>query len=346
MRNKNLLIATLVLGVLAFAAVQLNREPKKTSADKQPLVPAALLDSLQTLSIKANSKAVTVDKAADGSWTVREKFSLPADVDNHLTPLIRSLQKANNYGLLTSNAKRLEKLGLTDSSLTLTSTDGKSLALEIGKQTEDGLGNSARLQGQPYAIRTDFTGYLDGDPTSWTDLTLFSAKPEEIKSVSFTWADGKAAYARPAKGQPFAGKEGQAIEEMCSTIGNVRCADVVAKGDKETETAFAKSWQVKLGLFDGGNVVLTFAKLAGKTPNEQGKVFVRVAHSDPKHKTNSLAAKGEFIAQSWLAEQVPASAADFKKSQQAQAEAGQTAPTIQIPGPSPTIVTSPEIKVK
>ena len=47
----------------------------------------------------------------------------------------------------------------------------------------------------------------------------------------------------------------------------------------------------------------------------------------------------------WLAEQVPGSLADFKKGLQ-QPAAEPTAPTIQIPGPAPAIITSPEIKVK
>ena len=48
MRNKNLLIVTLVLGLIAFAAVRLTREAPKTEAGKQPLVAAALLPACAT----------------------------------------------------------------------------------------------------------------------------------------------------------------------------------------------------------------------------------------------------------------------------------------------------------
>ena len=44
MRNKNLLIATVVLGLIALAAVQLTREAPVAVAGKQPLVTATLLD--------------------------------------------------------------------------------------------------------------------------------------------------------------------------------------------------------------------------------------------------------------------------------------------------------------
>jgi hypothetical protein len=343
MRNKNLLIVTLVLGLIAFAAVRLTREAPKAEAGKQPLVAAALLEGAKSLTIKANNKSVTVEKSADG-WTVKEKLSLPADIENRLLPLIRGLQKANNFGQLTANPKRLEKLGLADASLTLVGPDGKPTTIQFGKQTEDGLGASARLAGQEFAVRTDFTGYLEGDPLSWVDLTLFITPPAEIKSISFIWKDGQAEFARQAKGALFDGKEGPAVEDIVMTLATVRAADAVALDDKDAAKA-VRSSQVKLTLFDGTVATLTFAKLAGTAPNDQGKTFVRVEHSDPKHKANATAKLANFVAAPWLAEQVPGSLADFKKAQQAPAAEGAPS-TIQIPGPAPTIITSPEIKVK
>ena len=335
MRNKNLLIATLVLGLVAFAAVRLTREAPKAEAEKKPLVEAALLDGAKALTIKANNKSVTVEKSAAG-WTVKEKFGLPVDVENRLLPLVRGLQKANNFGMLTANPKRLEKLGLADSSLTLVGADGKPTTIQFGKQTEDGLGSSARLTDQEFAIRTDFTGYLEGDPLSWVDLTLFSAKPAEVKSIAFEWKDGKAEFARKAQGAPFEGKDVTMIEEIVATLATIRAADAVALDDKDAAKA-ARTAQVKLTLFDGSAVTLAFAKLAGANPNEQSKAFVRVAHSDPKHQANAAAQKAVFVAASWLAEQVPGSLAEFKKGQQPAAEPA--TPTIQIPGPAPAAPT-------
>jgi len=297
MRNQNLLIATLALGLVAFAAVRLTREAPKADAGKTPLVPAALLDGAKSLTIKANNKSVTVEKTAEG-WTVKEKLGLPVDVENRLLPLVRGLQKANNFGQLTANPKRLEKLGLADSSLTLVGPDGKPTTIQFGKQTEDGVGASARLEGQAFAIRTDFTAYLEGDPLSWVDLTLFAAKPVEIKSIGFTWKDGQAAFARKAVGALFEGKEGPAVEDIVATLATVRAADAVALDDKDAAKA-ARSAQVKLTLFDGASVTLTFAKVAGASPTDQPKTFVRVEHSDPKHPANATGKKALFIAAPW-----------------------------------------------
>ena len=329
MRNKTLLIATLVLGLLALAALRLGREEAKPIATKQPLVEAALLESLQSFVVKANGKTVTLTKGADGTWTVKEKFGLPADTEARLTPLVRSLQKASNHGLLTANPKRLEKLGLTDASLTL-NAPGKSLTIEFGRQTDDGLGNSARYQGQPQAIRTDFTGDLDGDPASWADLTLSAAKAADVKTLAFSWADGKKEFSRPAKGQPFAGAGAESIENLAASLATLRVGEAVAKDDKDAAAAFAKTFQVTLSFFDGNSLTLTFGQVAGKAAGETPKAFVRAKHSDPKHKVNGYAAKAEFTVPSWIMEQIPVSAAAFAK--QAQPPAGPAAiPSLAVP---------------
>ena len=143
MRHKTLLLATLLLGVGALVTVRLTREAPPEAPARKPLVEAALLESLRTVAIKANNKSVTLQKTEAG-WVVKEKLGLPADLENRFLPLVRGLQKAGDFGLLTANPKRLEKLGLTDSVVTLTGDDGKTTTLAFGRQTEDGLGASAR----------------------------------------------------------------------------------------------------------------------------------------------------------------------------------------------------------
>ena len=343
MRNKTLLIATLLMGVGALVTVRLTREAPTDAPVRKPLVAAAVLDAARTVTIKANNKSVTLVKGEAG-WTVKEKLNLPADLENRLLPLMRGLQKAGDFGLLTANPKRLEKLGLTDSVVTLTTADGKATTIAFGKQTEDGLGASARLNDEKHAIRTDFTGYLEGDPAAWADLTLFSAKPAEIKSISLEWKDGKASFARKEVGALFEGKEGQTVEDIVAALATVRAADALPRDDKSAASA-GRHARVTLGLFDGSSVTIVLASLPASKAGEQPRTFMTVEHSDPKHQANAVAKLATFVAAPWLAEQVPGSLADFKKAQQAPATEG-VASTIQIPGPAPTIITSPEIKLK
>lgn len=341
MRHKTLLLATLLLGVGALVTVRLTREAPPETPARKPLVEAALLESLRTVAIKANNKSVTLQKTEAG-WTVQEKLGLPADLENRFLPLVRGLQKAGDFGVLTSNPKRLEKLGLTDSVVTLTGADGKPVTLAFGKQTEDGLGASARRGDEKHAIRTDFTGYLEGDPTSWADLTLFSAKPAEIKSLALEWKDGKASFARKELGASFEGKEGQAAEDIVAALATVRAADALPRDDKSAASA-GRHARVTLGLFNGATVTVVLASLPASKAGEPPRTFMTVEHSDPKHQANAVAKLATFVAAPWMAEQVPASLADFRKGPASAEPAPQT---IQIPGPSPAIITSPDIKVK
>jgi hypothetical protein len=341
MRNKTLLIATLLMGVGALVTVRLTREAPTDAPVRKPLVAAAVLDAVRTVTIKANNKSVTLVKGEAG-WSVKEKLNLPADVENRLLPLMRGLQKAGDFGLLTANPKRLEKLGLTDSVVTLTDADGKVTTLAFGKQTEDGLGASARLNDEKHAIRTDFTGYLEGDPTAWADLTLFSARPVQIKSLTLEWKDGQASFARKEVGAAFEGDEGTAAEDIVSALATVRAADALPKDDKEAAGA-RRMARITLGLFDGASVVVVLDSVQTAKPGETARAFVTVTHSDPKHQANAVTKLATFVAAPWMVEQVPPSLAEFRKGP---VSAGPAPQTIQIPGPAPAIITSPDIKVK
>lgn len=333
MRNKTLLIATLVLGLVAFAVVRLTRETAEAAPAASPLVDPAVFGALKSLTVKSGPRTVTVVKAGE-AWTVAERFGLPADVENRLLPLIRGLQKARQHGQLTANPKRLEKLGLTESSVTLATTDGRSVVVEFGKPTEDGLGNAARLAGQAFAVRTDFSTHLEGDAASWVDLTLFSAKPADIKTVALNWKDGRVELSRKSAGAPFEGKDAAALEEIVATLATFRAAEALAKDDADAAKA-PRSVEAKLTTFDGATVTLAFARLAGAQPNDAGKLFVRVTHSDPKHPANAADKLAVFTAPSWLSEQIPASFADFKKAGQPAAPA--TPSLLPIPGPAPAL---------
>lgn len=341
MRPTKLLLLALVLGVAALLALRLRPAADATAEPKTALLPAPVLDGARavTLTLKPTGKTTTLEKGADGVWTVKEKHGLPADLENRLAPLFRSLQKAENFGVLTTNPKRIEKLAL-DSSLRLVGADGKVTELTFGKTTDDGLGAAATVadgQGGAQAIRTSFTGFLEADPVNWFDPVLFTAKPEELKGLAFTWADGQRSFARAEKGKPFAGKEGALLEEMTNVLMTLRANDAVANGDKDAAAAFAKPWSIQLELFDGAKVTLTLAKTAATGPNESPKLWMRVTHSDPKHKANGMTAKAEFIAPPWLAEQLPATLADFNKAlEPPPAQPGPGAgPTLNIPGLGP-----------
>lgn len=312
MRTKKLLIGTLGLGLVTLAVAYLKKETPQTEPTKTPLISATLLEGLRSATIKANGKSATVEKDAEGNWVVRDRFGLPVDIENRLLPLLRSLQKAENFGLLTANPKRIEKLDL-NSSVNLEGAGG-NFAADFGKNTDDGLGAAVRIRGQTSAIRTNFNGYLEADPTSWIDPLLWTVPPEDIRSIELTFPDGKAAFERPAKGKPFAGKDGEAIEGVASALATLRITDAVAKDAPEASAAFAKSRQVRLTLFDGTQLTAIFAQATPTAAGESVRVFLRAAHSDPKQKANALSTKADFIAPPWLADQIKSTLEEFNKS--------------------------------
>jgi PDZ domain-containing secreted protein len=61
-------------------------------------------------------------------------------------PQSNSLQKTKNFGILTTNPKRIEKLNLNDTLILITGENGKTFATEIGKVPDDALGNTMRIQ--------------------------------------------------------------------------------------------------------------------------------------------------------------------------------------------------------
>lgn len=313
MRHKTLLISTLIVGILALILLQSKSSSPAPASNKTPLITAEQLSQAQRIEIKANNKSVTVEKNPAGEWTVKEKFGLPADVENRLRPLIQSLQNAEDLGVLTSNPKRLNQLGLENSTLTLTPAEGKSFILEIGKTTDDGVGSAVRRQGENVALRSNFTGYLESDPSSWINPLLYSRNDLEIKSLTFIFSDGQVTFTRTEPKVPFKGKEAALLEDLSRTLSGLRISDAVEKNNAEAKTAFKQSREVKIEFWDGTIIQTTWGTLEPADKNQLPKVFIRATHSIANHPLNQLSEKADFICPSWVADQIPTSMADLKK---------------------------------
>lgn len=311
MRNKTLLVGTLVLGLITLVVLNFNKSSDEVKPVTKPLIDNEILNRPARLVIKSGGKTSTIEQL-HGLWVVKERFDLPADIENRLLPLIASLQKTENFGLLTSNPKRLEKLNLSDALILITGENGKTFAAEIGKPTDDALGNAMRIQGETSAIRTNFTGYIEADPATWINPILYSIKPEEVKSVTFKFADGKTVFVRSAKDKKFNDQENPWLEDFVLNLATLRITDAQGKGITTTELAFKQSSAIIFDLFEGESITTTWAKETNPESKEP-KYFVRVQHSDPKNKINQVGQKAEFLCPSWLMEQIPTSTADLNK---------------------------------
>jgi len=311
MRNKTLLVGTLVLGLITLVVLNFNKSSDEVKPVTKPLIDNEILNRPARLVIKSGGKTSTIEQL-NGLWVVKERFDLPADIENRLLPFISSLQKTENFGLLTSNPKRLEKLNLSDALILITGENGKTFAAEIGKPTDDALGNAMRIQGEASAIRTNFTGYIEADPAAWINPILYSIKPEEVKSVTFKFTDGKTTFARATKDKKFNDQENPWLENFVLNLATLRITDAQGKGITTTEQAFKQSSVIIFELFDGNSITTTWAKESNPESKEP-KYFVRAQHSDSQNKINQVGQKAEFLCPSWLMEQIPTSTADLKQ---------------------------------
>jgi hypothetical protein len=331
MRHRTLLLSTLALGLAALALVVLEPESGPPPAAEAPLVPAALLADLRSVEITSGGRTARVERT-EGGWVVPGKLGLPADVDNRLRPLLQSLRQAKSLGTLTADPRRIGRLGLGDNSVVLTGADGKPWKLELGRMTDDGAGAAARLPGETAALRTSFGGHLEGEPANWIDPVLVTFAADQVLRLELAFADGtKLSLTRPKAGEPLAGAAPAALEaaeELLLSLSTLRAADAVAPGDAAAAAALAKPLAVTLALADGATIGATF----GRAPSKEGEppaAWMRASHSDPKHPVNAKSAKALFACPPWLAEQLPATAADLGKRPEAPA-APQGLPTLEL----------------
>jgi hypothetical protein len=169
-----------------------------------------------------------------------------------------------------------------------------------------------RIQGEASAIRTNFTGYIEADPAAWINPILYSIKPEEVKSVTFKFTDGKTIFARANKDKKFNDQENPWLENFVLNLATLRIIDAQGKGVTSTELAFKQSSAIIFDLFEGGSITTTWAKESNPESKEP-KYFVRAQHSDSQNKINQVGQKAEFLCPSWLMEQIPSSTADLNK---------------------------------
>lgn len=331
MRHRTLLLTTLALGAVALALLWLEPAAEPAAPEEKPLVPAALLADLRAVEVATGGKVARLERTADG-WVVPGRFGLRADAENRLRPLLQSLRNAKSLGILTSDPRRIERLGLEGQWVRLEGADGKSWKVELGRMTDDGAGVAARPEGETAALRTTFAGYLEGDPANWIDPVLVSVNPEEVLALELTFPDGsKASLARGKAGEPLKGGEpalADAAAELLMALATLRATDAVSPDDAEAKAALAKPLVAVLSLPEGRRITLTLA-VAPATPDAPARGWMTASHSDAAHPVNAAAAKALFTCPSWLAQQVPGSAKELAARAQPPAP-GPGAPVIEV----------------
>lgn len=335
MRNRTLLFSTLALGAIALALVFTGRETPPPAAQSYNLVPPELLADLRAIEVTANEKTVRIERTEKG-WVVPSRFNLPVDTDNRLRPFLQALRNTKVLGTLTSDPRRIAKLNFAGNSIRVEAANGKSWSAEFGRTVEDGSGGAVRLLDAKEALRTTFTGYLEGDPANWINPVIFVMKREEVKGVKVTFTDGATiALAREKVGEPLKGnvepKLAAASEELLNALSILRAADAIAPNDVEATAALARPFTVEVTLFSGETITVRMAKAPAGKPGEPPRGWMTVAHSDAAHAMNQLSKQALYTCPPWLAEQVAGSAAELAKRMDPPEDGQDGPPTLQIP---------------
>lgn len=335
MRNRTLLFSTLALGAVALALVFTGRETPSPAAQSYHLVPPELLADLRALEITANEKTVRIERTEKG-WVVPSRFNLPVDTDNRLRPFLQALRSAKVLGILTSDPRRIAKLNFSGNSVRIEAANGKSWSAEFGRTVEDGSGGAVHLLESKDALRTTFTGYLEGDPANWINPVIYVIKRDEVRGVKITFTDGAmVSLTREKNDEPLKGnvepKLAAASEELLNVFSVLRAADAIAPNDAEATAALARPFTVEVTLFSGETITVRLAKAPAGKPGEPPRGWMTVAHSDAAHPINQLAKQALYTCPPWLAEQVAGSAAELAKRMDPPQEGQDGAPTLQIP---------------
>lgn len=337
MRNRTLLLSTLALGLIALVLAFTGHEATPPPAAAHPLVPAELLADLRAIEISTGGKTARAERTERG-WIVPARFGLPVDADNRLRPLLQSLRNAKALGTLTTDPRRLARLGFEGNTVRLEGANGKVWSAEFGRTTDNAVGSAVRLVGAKEAIATNFLGYLEGDPANWIDPVLFAAKPDEVRALALTFPDGSKLRVERAKaGEAFGGAEPKllaAAEDFLNYIVTIRAADAIARDDSAANAALTKPLIAEMTLWSGPTITLRLARDSATKAGEPPRGWLTASHSDPKHPLNRQTETALFTCPPWLAEQVAASAGEFAKRLDpppaGAAPAGQGEPAIQL----------------
>ncbi len=194
MRERNLLVAALVLAALSGAVWWAKRHPQAAASTTPAAATAKLVDipAAQVQEIDLNKKggsALSLQRQ-NGKWAITSPEVLPADQDA-VNGIASSLNPLTADNVVEEKAADLSKYGLNAPSLTVTvhENNGKSEALYFGDDIPAGSLVYARSGASPkvYAVASSTKTSLDKSTNDLRDkrlLTFDSNKLTRIELVS------------------------------------------------------------------------------------------------------------------------------------------------------------------
>ncbi|MBS0663342.1 MAG: DUF4340 domain-containing protein [Verrucomicrobia bacterium] len=347
MKLKPLFTVVLILVASALGVRWLRRPPPLPAEDArvgQMLVAPSAAEHLRKIEITDQGRTVRLERTGEGSWTVASYEGLPADFGK-LSQFVSVLTGAKVRRLVTSRPDRIERLGFGSSRIELTG-EKESVRIDLGK-TADAGGRFVRYGDEKKGYLVDYSGWLDAESKNWADKTLLALKPEEIRGLSLSFAEGPGIeVTREAKDKPWVatglpeGKvlDASKVDALVRDFGTLQWTDTYDPAGPEAKEAKAHARTLVLRTFAGATYTLVLSQrpevkaekpvagAAGKpavTPASSrpaGPAFVAIQVSDVKNPLNARMARRAFATNSWTFDRLPAKRDEFWRAPPAPAK--------------------------
>ncbi len=281
MKLKSLALTVLVLGLMAGAALWLERRADDRAAPDprvgQPLVQAEALRAVDCVRLSgAQGQRVTLQRAEAGHWAVVEESGFPADFPR-LARLVDSLQGARVVREVTRQPERLERLELGRARVELIAGNDPVLVVRLGRAEDTG-GVFFQYGEQGPAFLLSTNPWIDPVPANWVNRAITGLTAEEVRAIaeldpasgeprwSAARAEAGAAFElanNPETGQPPAGApDASKVATLARTLAGLRYTATVAAAEATVLAARPFRRAFRLTAFDGRVLDLSI----GRTP--------------------------------------------------------------------------------
>ena len=296
MKNKQLLIAIVVLVVLGAAVIFTKEDSGKSSSSGESTKPTnqviKTLDAtkLASITLTDSDGSVTVDQV-DGKWSVTDRDGFPANFSN-IQSLVDTVTELKILAKQKVGKSQLGRFELNDpapedakdagTKLELKDADGNVLhSILFGKETQgqadpsspfgpSGTGRYVLVPPNTVGeINETLSSDLKTSPADWLHKEDF-LKVEKIKSITITQPNEADSWTltRIKEGDDMALSDAKPEEKLDSSKGNSAGRvlgspsfdDIASKSAKPEETGMDKAVTATIDTFEGYNYVVKMAK--------------------------------------------------------------------------------------
>ena len=316
MKNKQLLIAIVVLVVLGAAVIFTKEDSGKSSSSGESTKPTnqviEALDAtkLASITLTDSDGSVTVDKV-DGKWSVTDRDGFPANFSN-IQSLVDTVTELKILAKQKVGKSQLGRFELNDpapedakdagTKLELKDADGNVLhSILFGKETQGqadpsspfGPSGTGRYVLVPPNTVGEINETLSSDlktgPADWLHKEDF-LKVEKIKSITITQPNEADSWTLThiKEGDDMALSDAKPEEKLDSSKGNSAGRvlgspsfdDIASKSAKPEETGMDKAVTATIDTFEGYNYVVKMAKKDDENYMSLAASGTRLAQAD------------------------------------------------------------------